>query len=42
MPVDVNLTDATASVTNAGTSMVGVVIVMLGLALVISFLRKRA
>ena len=34
--------DATTSVTNAGEAMIGLAIVMIGLTVVYSFLRKRA
>jgi len=39
--VDVDLSDATTSITNAGTAMIGLAVVMLGLSIVYSFLRKR-
>ena len=39
-PVTVDLSDAETSLTNAGTAMIGVAVVALGLILVIRFLRK--
>ena len=41
-PVTVDLADAEASVTNAGTAMIGVAVVMLGIGLVYSFIKRRA
>ena len=40
-PVTIDLSDAETSVTNAGTAMIGIAVVMLGLGLVIGFLRRR-
>ena len=39
-PIEVNLDDATASVTNAGTALIGIAVLILGIMLVIRFLRK--
>jgi len=39
-PVAVDLTDATTSLTNAGTAMVGIGVLVLGFVLVLRFLRK--
>ena len=42
VPVTVDLSEATISVGNAGTALIGLAIVMIGLTVVYSFLRKRA
>jgi len=39
--IDVDLTDATTSITNAGTAMVALAVTMLGIALVYGFIRRR-
>jgi len=39
--VEVDLGDATESITNAGTAMIGLAVVILGMGVVYSFLRKR-
>ena len=39
-PVSVDLSDAETSLTNAGTAMIGIAVLVLGLVLVIKFLRK--
>jgi len=39
-PVTVDLSDASTSVSNAGSAMIGIAILILGLILVIKFLRK--
>jgi len=41
-PIAVDLGDAETSVTNAGTAMIGVAVVMLGIGLVYRFLAKKA
>ena len=40
-PITVDLADTTTSVTNVGTAIIGVVVVILGFSLVIGFLRSR-
>jgi len=40
-PVTVDLSDATTSITNAGTAMIGLAVTILGIAIVWGFLRKR-
>ena len=42
VPVAVDLTEATTSVGNAGSALIGLAIVMLGLTVVYSFIKKRA
>ncbi len=41
-PVVVDLTDATTSVSNAGTALIGVAVVMLGIGLVYAFIKRKA
>lgn len=40
--VTIDLSDATSSITNAGTAIIGVVVVGLGLGLVISMIRRNS
>jgi len=40
-PIDVDLSDATSSISNAGTAMIGLAVTILGIAIVWGFLRKR-
>ena len=39
-PITVDLSDAQTSVSNAGSAMIGIAVLILGLILVIKFLRK--
>ena len=39
-PVTVDLSDATSSLTNAGTAMIGLAVLVLGFILVLRFLRR--
>jgi len=39
--MEIDLSSAEAAITNAGTSMIGLAVTMLGLALVYGFIRKR-
>ena len=40
-PISVDLSDATSSITSAGSSMVALAVTILGIAIVWGFLRKR-
>ena len=40
-PIAVDLGDATTSVTNAGTALIGIAVVMLAIGLVYGFLRRK-